>query len=130
MRVLGAFSHGIIDYAMVILLAVGPSFAGFNNHHQTMICYGLAVVHFLLTIITRFPLGVLKTLPFWLHGSIEIVVAVLLVILPWLAHFSAGVKGIAARNFFVAIGVLIAVIWALTNYRSGGREAAPSTPTP
>ena len=126
MRVLGAFSHGVIDYLMVIFLAIGPGVAGFHGTQATM-CYGLAVVHFLLTIITRFPLGVLKTLPFWLHGSIEIVVAVLLVILPWLAHFSAGVL---SRNFFIAIGVLIAVIWALTNYRSVDRGRAASTPAP
>ena len=124
MRVLGAFSHGVIDYLMVILLAVGPGVAGFHGR-QAMMCYGLAVVHFLLTIITRFPLGVLKTLPFWLHGAVEIVVAVLLVILPWLANFSAGVH---SRNFFVAIGVLVALIWALTDYRSGGRAAATSKP--
>ena len=130
MKVLGAFSHGVIDYLMVIILAIGPGVAGFTGKPAATMCYALALVHFLLTIITRFPLGVLKTLPFWLHGTVEIVVAVLLVILPWLANFPAGVKGIAARNFFVAIGVLIAVIWALTNYRSGGREAAPSTPTP
>jgi hypothetical protein len=127
MRVLGAFSHGVIDYLMVIFLAIGPSVVGFTNHRLAMICYGLAVVHFLLTIITRFPLGVLKTLPFWLHGSIEIVVAVLLVILPWLAHFSAGVL---SRNFFIAIGVLIGVIFLLTDYRSAGRAGAASTPTP
>lgn len=123
-RVLGAFSHGVIDYLMVILLAIGPSVAGFTGR-QAMMCYGLAVVHFLLTIITRFPLGIAKTLPFWLHGTVEIIVAALLVILPWLAHFSAGVH---SRNFFVAIGVLIAVIWALTNYRSADRATGASTP--
>jgi hypothetical protein len=126
MRILGPVSHGIIDYAMVILLAVGPGVAGFTGPQAT-ICYGLAVVHFLLTIITRFPLGVLKTLPFWLHGTIEIVVAVMLVILPWLAHFSAGVH---SRNFFVAIGVLIGVIFLLTDYRSADRGRAATTPAP
>ncbi|HEY2093913.1 MAG TPA: hypothetical protein VGJ81_18725 [Thermoanaerobaculia bacterium] len=125
MRVLGAFSHGVIDYLMVILLAVGPGVAGFTNHRLAMMCYGLAAVHFLLTVITRFPLGVAKALPFWLHGTVEIVVAVLLVILPWLAHFSAGVL---ARNFFVAIGLLIALIFLLTDYRSGDRARAASTP--
>jgi hypothetical protein len=126
MRVLGAVSHGVIDYLMVILLAVGPGVAGFTGKQATF-CYALAAVHFLLTIITRFPLGVAKTLPFWLHGAVEIVVALLLVILPWLANFSAGVH---SRNFFVAIGVLIAVIWALTDYRSAGRAHAASTPAP
>jgi hypothetical protein len=127
MRVLGPVSHGIIDYAMVILLAVGPRVAGFTNPRLAMMCYGLAAVHFLLTIITRFPLGVWKTLPFWLHGAVEIVVAVLLVILPWLAHFSAGVL---SRNFFIAIGVLIGLIFLLTDYRSVDRARAATKPAP
>lgn len=126
MRVLGPISHGVIDYLMVILIAVGPSVAGFSGRQATF-CYLLAATHFLVTIITRFPLGVTKTLPFALHGGIEIVVAVLLVILPWLANFSAGVH---SRNFFVAIGVLIGVIFLLTDYRSGGRASAKKTATP
>jgi hypothetical protein len=114
MRVIGAFAHGVIDYAMVIMLAIGPSVAGFRGK-QALICYALALVHFLLTVITRFPLGASKVLPFAMHGTIEIGVGVLLIILPWLANFSAGVN---SRNFFVAIGFLIVVIWLLTDYRT------------
>ena len=120
MRVLKPVAHGVIDYLMVIMLAIGPGVAGFRGKQAT-ICYLLAAVHFLLTVVTRFPLGVTKTLPFAIHGAIEIVVAVLLVILPWLANFSAGVL---SRNFFVAIGFLIGLIFLLTDYRSGGRGTA------
>jgi hypothetical protein len=126
MRILGPVSHGVIDYLMVILIAAGPTFAGFSGR-QAVFCYLLAAVHLLVTIITRSPLGVTKTLPLPLHGAIEIVVAVLLVILPWLANFSAGVR---SRNFFVAVGVLIGVIFLLTDYRSGGRASAKKTATP
>jgi hypothetical protein len=115
MRVIGPLAHGIIDYAMVILLVVGPSVAGFNNPRLVTMSYALAAVHFLLTIITRFPLGVMKTLPFALHGMIEFVVAILLIILPWLANFSAGVN---SRNFFVAMGAIIFIVWLLTDFRS------------
>ena len=114
MRVIGPLAHGIIDYAMVIILAIGPSVAGFRGK-QALICYGLAFVHFMLTIITRFPLGVSKALPFPMHGAIELVVSIMLIILPWLANFSAGVN---SRNFFVAIGVMILIIWLLTDFRS------------
>ena len=126
LRILGPVSHGIIDYAMVILLAIGPRVAVFTGRQATF-CYLLAAVHLLLTAITRFPLGIRKTLPFALHGAIEIVVAVLLVILPWLANFSAGVH---SRNFFIAIGGMIAFIFVLTDYRSGGREVAKKAATP
>jgi hypothetical protein len=88
--------------------------AGFRGR-QSLFCYGLALVHFLLTIITRFPLGVSKSLPFPIHGAIEFVVAILLIALPWIANFSAGVH---SRDFFIAIGVLIFVIWLLTDYQS------------
>ena|SRR5437762_5328758 len=114
MRVIGAFSHGIIDYATVILLALGPSVSGFRGK-QALMCYALALVHFMLSIITRYPLGVSKSLPFPIHGAIEFVVAILLIILPWLANFSAGVH---SRNFFLAIGMLVLIIWILTDYRS------------
>ena len=114
MRVIGAFSHGIIDYATVILLALGPSVSGFRGK-QALMCYALALVHFMLSVITRYPLGVSKSLPFPIHGAIEFVVAILLIILPWLANFSAGVH---SRNFFLAIGMLVLIIWILTDYRS------------
>ena len=124
MRVIGAFSHGIIDYATVILLALGPSVSGFRGK-QALMCYALALVHFMLSIITRYPLGVSKSLPFPIHGAIEFVVAILLIILPWLANFSAGVH---SRNFFLAIGMLVLIIWILTDYRSrrsAGRATDP-----
>ena len=124
MRVIGAFSHGIIDYATVILLALGPSVSGFRGK-QALMCYALALVHFMLSVITRYPLGVSKSLPFPIHGAIEFVVAILLIILPWLANFSAGVH---SRNFFLAIGMLVLIIWVLTDYRSrrsAGRATDP-----
>jgi hypothetical protein len=114
MRVIGLWSHGVIDYLLVIILAIAPSVAGFNGRQAT-ICYALAVLHFLLTVVTRFPLGAIKVLSFTLHGSVEFVVGLLVIMLPWLVGFSAGLN---SRNFFVAIGVLILVIWAMTDYRN------------
>ncbi|MEO8036908.1 MAG: hypothetical protein ABI837_20940 [Acidobacteriota bacterium] len=112
-RAIGGFSHGVIDYLMVIILAIGPSVAGFHGH-QALLCYALAIVHLLLTIVTRFPLGVFKFVSFQAHGAIEVIVGVLLIVLPWISNFSAGVH---SRNFFVAIGLIILVVFALTDYR-------------
>jgi len=113
LRSLGAVSHGIIDYLMVIILAIGPGVAGFTGK-QAMFCYLLAALHFAMTVLTRFPLGAMKIIGFPLHGAIEALVAILLIVLPWIANFAAGVK---SRNFFVAIGLLIGLIALLTNYR-------------
>lgn len=128
-RSIGALTHGIIDYAMVIFLLAGPSVARFTGKQAT-ICYALAAVHLVLTLLTRFPLGAMKILGFPLHGAIELIVGLLLLILPWLASFSAGVR---SRNFFVAIGLLVLLIWWLTDYRGlrvDGRASAPKPAAP
>ena len=114
MRLIGPFVHGILDYLTVIIFAIAPSVAGFSGRQAT-ICYLLAVVHLALTMITKFPLGLVKVVGLHLHGAIELIVGILLILLPWLAGFSAGVN---SRNFFVAIGVLILVIWTMTDYRN------------
>lgn len=117
-RSIGALVHGALDYLTVVILIIGPSVAGFRGH-QSSLCYALAAIHLLLTLVTRFPLGLIKVVGLPVHGAIELIVGVLLVVLPWISNFSAGVK---SRNFFVALGMLILVIFAMTDYR--GKRAA------
>jgi hypothetical protein len=119
MRSIGAWSHGIIDYLMVIILVIAPGVAGFAGRQATW-CYLLAAIHLVLTLLTRFPLGAAKIVSFPIHGALELIVAVLLIALPWVAGFAAGVH---SRNFFVIIGLLIFFIWLLTDYR-GIRDRA------
>ena len=120
MRAIGAWSHGILDYCTVILLAIGPSVAGFTGKQATY-CYLLAAIHLVLTLLTRFPLGVMKTVSFAPHGAIEFLAGLLILALPWLAHFSAGTR---SRNFYVAMALLVLLIWLLTDYRGlRGRTA-------
>jgi len=120
-RAIGAVSHGIIDYFTVIILIIGPRVAHFDGRQATF-CYVLAAVHLILTLVTRFPLGVLKIVGLPLHGAIELIVGVLMIVLPFIANFSAGVN---SRNFFICIGVLILVIWWLTDYRGIRDRVAP-----
>jgi len=112
-RSISALTHGIIDYLMVIILVIGPGVAGFRGR-QAALCYVLAAVHFALTFFTRFPLGVLKQVGFPIHGAIELMVGFLMIVFPWIASFA---RGVLSRNFFIAIGALIVLIWFLTDYR-------------
>ena len=69
----------------------------------------------LLTLLTRFPLGVVKAIPFPVHGLVEVVVGLVLVLaMPRL--LGAG-PGSPARTFYVDAGVVLLAIWALTRYR-------------
>jgi hypothetical protein len=114
MRSIGPGMHGVIDYASVIILAVAPRVTGFTGK-QAWICYALAVVHLALTILTRFPLGWVKAIGFPIHGAIEFLVSILLIAMPWMANFS---RGVLSTRFFVYFGVLLFVIWFLTDYRN------------
>lgn len=107
-------SHGILDYATVLVFALAPSIVGFGGLPAT-ICYLLAAVHLLLTLVTAFPLGAAAWVPPSVHGAIELVVSIVLVALPWILGFAAE-RG--ARWFYVAIGGVIFVVWLVTRYRT------------
>lgn len=113
-RSIGAVSHGILDYAFALILAIGPSVAGFASR-QAVWCYMFAAVLFILAILTQ-----VRFVRLAVHAAVELLLAVLLILMPWLANFSAGVN---SRNFYVAVGLLMILLWALTDFR-GKRPAA------
>ena len=83
------------------------------------VAWALAVVHLVMTLLTRFPLGLVKVVPFPVHGAVELVVGVVLVLaVPRLLR--AG-PGSPARTFFIGAGVAILVVWVLTRYRESPR---------
>lgn len=67
-----------------------------------------------MTICTRMPLGIFKVVGFAMHGAIELIVGILILIMPWLANFS---RGVLSRDLYVAIGMLMLIVWALTDFR-------------
>lgn len=75
MRLLDARVHGVLDIVIVILLITGPLLFGLGGS-PAAIAYTLAVVHLVLTLITGFPMGRWKMVPFVVHGIIELGVGV------------------------------------------------------
>lgn len=118
MRLLGAVPHATLDYVLAIFFFVGPHITGFTGSARSL-AYAIGVVHILLTLITRSRLGVLKTIPFRFHGGLELFVAILLFALPWLANFA---RGVHSRNFFWFMGLLLFVLWLVTDYREHETE--------
>jgi hypothetical protein len=112
MKILNSTVHGILDYIVVVAFAVAPTVLGLSGL-AAAISYILAVVHLLLTLVTAFPLGVVKMVPLPLHGAIEFVVSIALVLLPWILGFAPAT---AARRFYVGAGVLIFAVWLITDY--------------
>jgi VIT1/CCC1 family predicted Fe2+/Mn2+ transporter len=116
-RLLSPKIHGYIDYVAVALLALAPSLFGFGGVAAAL-CYILAVVQLGMSLLTAYPLGVARLIPFTIHGTIEAITSVFLVIAPFLFGFS---RVDAARNFFIVGGIALFAVWFVTNYQAAGR---------
>ncbi len=114
MKFITAKAHGVLDYVVVLLFSVAPTLFHFSTLPAT-ISYALAGVHLALTLFTNFPLGIVKLVPFTLHGYIEALVGPCLVILPFVLRLTAETP---ALIFYVVCGIVIFSVWLLTNYKS------------
>jgi hypothetical protein len=112
-KILNPRTHGYLDYVTVILFLVAPTVLGLTGI-PAMLAYALAIIHLVMTVITDFPLGVVKFIPFTIHGWVERVVGPLLIIVPFILGFSTD---LVARNFYVAIGVVIVLVGLVTDYK-------------
>jgi hypothetical protein len=113
-RVLNPRIHGYIDYVIVAVLALAPSVLGFGGIAAAL-CYILAVAQFGMSLLTAYPLGAAKVIPFPIHGGIELAAGIVALVSPWLFRFS---NVPVARNFFLVAGISVVVVWGLTNYKA------------
>ncbi len=113
MRFLSPKVHGVLDYVLVAVFALAPSFLHLVGAAQ-LLCYSIAVTIFALSFFTRYPLGVVKKIPFPVHGNIELAGALTTIAAPWVFGFPLFDT---ARNFFLFMGGLVVLVWLVTDYR-------------
>jgi len=120
MRILDARIHGVLDFVTVAVLLLGPLLFGLGGS-PAAIAYSLAAIHLLMTLLTRYPMGIWKTIPFVVHGIVELIVGIFLLILPTIQGYAPGSP---ARRFYMVVGAMILIVWALTRYApEDAREA-------
>lgn len=113
MRVIGPRLHGYIDIVLVVCFALGPLLYGLGGP-PAAISLLIAAVLLFLTLITRFPLGVVRTVPLPVHGLVELAITIFVVALPKLGGYSPGSP---ARTFYWTMALALAIVWLLTDYR-------------
>lgn len=121
MKILAPKLHGIIDYVSVAGLLLAPTIFGLQGIAAT-VAYLLAGIHLVMTVLTDFPLGAVKLVPLKLHGLVEIVVGVSLLVLPW-ALASMVELGANGRYFYSAFGAVLIAVWAVTDYAASPAAA-------
>ena len=120
MRFLDARIHGTLDIVIVLLLLIGPFLFGLGGS-PAAIAWTFGLLHLVLILLTRYPLGRWKTVPLFVHGIFELVEGALLVAMPSIDGYSPGSP---AKRFYTIVGVFVLVVWALSAYREPAREVA------
>ena len=111
--------HGILDYAVVIIFALAPSLLGIEGT-SALLCYALAAIHLVMTFLTDMPLGIVKVIPIKLHGAIELVVGLALIVVAWtISDLASG------QLFFTLMGAIIFFVWVSSNY-GGSKVQVPA----
>src|SRR5688572_1626824 len=86
-RLLPAWLHAIADYAVGVLLIVAAlAVGGTGVAVATGVVVGAVVL--LVSMATKYPLGVVKVLPFTLHSAGDYLAAALLLVAPFALGFS------------------------------------------
>ena len=118
MKLIAPGFHRTLDFAAVVVFAVAPLVMGLGGLGlPAVLCWAIALVHLIVTLLTRFPGRTAGTIALVAHGVIELAVSVFLIASSWLFGFAPGSP---ARYFFVTAGAVLFLVWILTDYAGRG----------
>jgi len=119
-RLLPAWLHAVADYAVgALLIIVALSVGGSAGAVGTGVAVGVTVL--VVSMLTRYPLGVFKVLPFPVHSAGDYLAAALLLIAPWALNFTDSDRGLTI--FFVVSGLAVLAVSLITNYQYSPKRA-------
>jgi hypothetical protein len=127
-RLLPAWFHAIADYAVgLTLIVVAIAVGGSTGAVATGIVVGATVL--LVSMLTKYPLGMAKVLPFTVHSAGDYLAAALLLVAPFALSFRSGDTGLTA--FYIVGGIAVLAVSLITNYQySPTRQTAAALRTP
>ena len=121
-RLLPAWLHAVADYAVGgLLIIVALAVGGSNKAVAAGVVVGAVVLA--VSMLTKYPLGVVKVLPFTVHSAGDYLAAALLVLSPFVLNFHNSETGLTA--FYIVAGIAVLAVSLITNYQySDKREWA------
>jgi hypothetical protein len=125
-RILPAWFHAVADYAVgALLIVVAIAVGGSAGAIATGVVVGATVL--VVSMMTKYPLGVAKVLPFTVHSAGDYLASALLLVAPFALNFRDGDGGLA--DFYMVIGIAVLAVSLITNYQySDKREWNRTTP--
>lgn len=113
MKLLNSKTHGVIDYAVVLFLWLSPTLFGLGRV-TSIFTYILGAIHLILTITTNFEFGLIKIIPFKIHGIVELIVSITLFAA---AFYLGSLEGDLSRNFYIGFAIAVFLTWLITDYK-------------
>jgi hypothetical protein len=122
-RLLPAWFHAIADYAVgALLIIVALSVDASDKATAAGVVVGATVLA--VSMLTRYPLGIAKVLPFTVHSAGDYLAAALLVTAPFALDVYDTDKGLSV--FYIVAGLAVLAVSLVTNYQySPKRELSP-----
>jgi hypothetical protein len=113
-RLLPAWFHAIADYAVgSLLIIVALAAGGSTAAVATGVVVGVTVLA--VSMLTKYPLGVAKVLPFTVHSAGDYLAAGLLLVAPFALNFRDSDGGLSV--FYIVMGVAVLAVSLITNYQ-------------
>ena len=113
-RLLPAWLHAIADYAVGLgLIIIAIAAGGSGKAVAAGVVVGATVL--VVSMLTRYPLGVAKVLPFTVHSAGDYLAAALLLLSPFVLNFHRTDGGLTA--VYIVAGIAVLGVSLLTNYQ-------------
>jgi hypothetical protein len=120
MKPLKPFPHAVIDYVWAAKMVAAPWLLGFSrNKKATAHCVAAGAGIAALSLMTRYPLGAAKLIPFPAHGWIEAAAGLNTLLAPWTLGFADDER---AKWLHVMAGAGTLAVVALTDYEAAEVE--------
>lgn len=124
MKKLNPKIHGVIDYLTAGLFLAAPNIFKFADPRASALTRGTGAACAAMSLATDYPCGVLKKIPFRVHGTIELLTSVFLGLAPKLFGFG---DDRAASRFFKASSAAMLAFWASSDYERPRRKQVRRT---
>jgi hypothetical protein len=118
-----AFVHGLVEYAVGVLLIAAPFVFGFDSDTATGISIAAGVVVLIVNGSTAMSTGLVKSIPVQAHVMLDYVLAILLIASPFVFAFD---DDGTATAFFLVLGIVQLLLTIATRFIREDRKSATS----
>lgn len=111
MKIIPQGTHGVVDYLLVVFLLASPTLFILPDNMASWV-YLLGFFHLVLTFCTDYTSGIFRFFTFKMHGIIELVISVGLIVLAF-TYLNYDER---TKKFALTFGIILLIVYAFSDY--------------